>query len=79
MIDNSKMSKPEYGETPGEMCLVCETLHRASEIIRTADQTPDESVKKPLLDGARVMIQNCLDALDGRRTDGLVVDPEEDD
>ena len=79
MIDNSKMSKPEYGDVPGEMRLVCETLHRASEIIQTADQTPDESVKKPLFDGARVMIQNCLDALDGRRTDGLVVDQEEDE
>ena len=79
MIDNSKMSKPEYGETPGEMSLVCGTLQRASDIIRVADQTPDESVKKPLFDGARVMIQNCLDALDGRRTDGLVIDQEEDD
>lgn len=79
MIDNSKMSKPEYGDNPGELTLVCGTLQRASDILHTVDQTPDESVKKPLLDGARVMIQNCLDALDGRRTDGLVVDQEDDD
>ena len=57
----------------GEMHPVCATLHKAAEIIETADRTPDEAVKKPLLDGARTMLQNVIDALDGRRTDGLVM------
>lgn len=78
MIDTAKMTRPEYGDVPGEMGPVCATLHSAAEIISTADRTQDESVKKPLYDGARVMLQNVIDAIDGRRTDGLV-QPEEDD
>lgn len=77
MIDTSKMSKTEFGPEMGEMNPICVTLHKAAEIIETADRTPDESVKRPLLDGARTMLQNVIDALDGRRTDGLV-QPEQD-
>jgi hypothetical protein len=75
MIDNGKMNKgPMEG---GEFCPVCNTLHDATEILSTADRIPDETTKAPLIEGARKMIQNVLDALDGRRTDGLVM--EEDD
>ncbi len=78
MIDTSKMGKPDYAPDMCEMCPVCETLHKAAEVIETADRTPDETVKKPLLDGAKIMLQNVIDALDGRRTEGLV-EPEDDD
>lgn len=78
MLDTSKMSRPDFMADAGEMYPVCETLHKAAEIIGTADRTPDEAVKKPLLDGARTMLQNVIDALDGRRTDGLV-QPENDE
>ena len=77
MLDTSKMSRPDFLPDAGEMHPVCATLHKAAEIIETADRTPDEAVKKPLLDGARTMLQNVIDALDGRRTDGLVM-PEDD-
>lgn len=70
MLDSTKMVTPEFPN--GEMGPVCVTLHKAAEVIETADRTPDEAVKKPLLDGARTMLQNVIDALDGRRTDGLV-------
>jgi hypothetical protein len=73
------MPRPDYAEAAGEMCAVCETLHRAAEIISTADRVPDETVKKPLLDGAKTMLQNVIDALDGRRTEGLVQPDVEDD
>lgn len=76
MLDTSKMSRPEFMADTGEMHAVCATLHKAAEVIETADRTPDEAVKAPLLSGARTMLQNVIDALDGRRTDGLV---EEDD
>ena len=79
MLDTSKMSRPDFMADAGEMCPVCMTLHKAAEIIETADRTPDESVKAPLLDGARTMLQNVIDALGGRRTDGLVMPEEEDD
>lgn len=78
MIDNTKLPRPDYAPEVGEMSAVCATLHHAAEVIETADRTPDESVKKPLIDGAKIMLQNVIDALDGRRTDGLV-EPEEDD
>ena len=77
MLDTSKMSRPDFMADAGEMHPVCATLHKAAEIIETADRTPDEAVKKPLLDGARTMLLNVIDALDGRRTDGLVM-PEDD-
>lgn len=79
MIDTTKLNKPDYAPEAGEFMAVCATLHKAAEIIETADRTPDESVKKPLLDGARTMLQNVIDALDGRRTDGLVMAGEEED
>ena len=79
MLDNSKMAKPDFAPDVGEMSAVCATLHHAAEVIGTADRTPDEAVKRPLLEGARTMLQNVIDALDGRRTDGLVEPDEEDD
>ena len=79
MIDTSKMAKPEFDPVTGEMREVCETLHRAADIIATADRVPDEAVKNPLLTGAETMLQNVIDALNGRRTDGLVQSAEEDD
>ena len=72
MLDTGKMAKPDFAPDMGEFCPICATLHKAAEVIETADRVPDESVKKPLLDGARTMLQNVIDALDGRRTDGLV-------
>ena len=77
MIDASKMAKPDF--VNGEMCPICDTLHKAAEIIETADRVPDETVKRPLLEGARTMLQNVIDALDGRRTEGLVEPGMEDD
>ena len=78
MIDTAKMSRPEFAPVDGEMYSVCDTLHKAAEIIATADRTPDEAVKMPLLEGAKTMLQNVIDALNGRRTDGLVL-PDGDD
>ena len=78
MLDSTKMVQPDI--IAGEMAPICATLHKAAEVIETADRTPDEAVKRPLLDGARTMLQNVIDALDGRRTDGLVQpEAEEDD
>ena len=79
MIDTSKMAKPDYAPDAGEMCAVCATLHHAAAVIETADRTPDETVKRPLLEGAKTMLRNVIDALDGRRTDGLVQPEEEED
>ena len=76
-MDTSKMNAAEYGDT-GEFCPICTTLHDAAEILHTADRIPDETTKAPLIEGAKKMLQNVMDALDGRRTDGLVT-PEEDD
>jgi len=79
MLDTSKMIRTDFMAEAGEMPPVCETLHKAAEIIETADRTPDEAVKRPLLDGARTMLQNVIDALDGRRTEGLVQPEAEED
>ena len=78
MIDGSKMNVPEYGDN-GEFCSACVTLHDAAEILHTADRIPDETTKAPLVEGARKMLQNVIDALDGRRTDGMVIPEANDD
>ena len=78
MMDNSKMNVPEYPEV-GEFCAVCTTIRDAGETLRTADRIPDEGTKAPLIEGAKKMLQNVLDALEGRRTDGLVIPEENED
>ena len=77
MIDSGMMNRPDYSDG-GEFGAVCVTLHDAGEILHTADRIPDEGTKAPLIEGARKMVQNVLDALNGRRTEGLV-EPEEND
>lgn len=79
MLDTAKMVMPDFVAGAAEMSPICETLHKAAEVIETADRTPDEDVKRPLLEGARTMLQNVIDALDGRRTAGLVQPEAEDD
>lgn len=81
MIDTSKIASGPIIPDAGEMCAACETLHRAATILETADRIPDEAVKQPLLDGAKKLLQNVIEALDGRKTDGLVQPEgtEEDD
>ena len=79
MLDASKMARPDFAPDMGEMCPVCATLHKAAEVIETADRIPDETVKEPLLAGAKIMLQNVIDALNGRKTDGLVQPEEEED
>ena len=76
-MDTSKMNKPDFPDA-GEFCQVCTTIHDAGEILHTADRIPDEGTKAPLIEGAVKMLQNVLEALAGRRTEGLVI-PEEDD
>lgn len=78
MMDTTKLPRPDFAPDMGEMSPVCATLHKAAEVIETADRVPDEDVKRPLLEGARTMLQNVIDALDGRRTEGLV-EVEEDE
>lgn len=78
MIDTGKMNIPEYGDN-SEFCSVCVTLHDAAEVLHTADRIPDESTKAPLIEGARKMLVNALEALDGRRTEGLVTPDAGDD
>lgn len=76
MIETNKLNKGMMEN--GEFCPVCATLHDAAEVLHTADRIPDETTKAPLVEGATKMLQNVLDALQGRRTDGLVT-PEDDD
>ena len=75
MIDNTRMNAPEYGEV-SEFSSACLTLHDAGEMLHTADRIPDESTKAPIIEGVKKMVQNVLDALNGRRTDGLVEDDD---
>ena len=50
----------------------------AAVMAGTAERYPLECSCSRMIEGAKKMVQNVLDALNGRRTDGLV-EPEEDD
>ena len=77
-MDTSKMNRPDFPDV-GEFCQVCTTIRDAGEILHTADRIPDEGTKAPLIEGAVKMLQNVLDALAGRRTEGLVLPEENED
>ena len=77
-MDTSKLIKPEFMPESGSLYPVTVTLRNACDVFESADRTPDDEVRKDLIAGAVKMLQNVIDALNGRRTDGLV-EPEEDD
>jgi hypothetical protein len=51
------------------------TLRNACDVLESADRTPDEAVRKPLITGAVQMLQNVIDALTEKEPEN----PETDD
>ena len=62
-MDVSKLVKPEFAPEAGSLYPATMTLRNACDVLESADRTPDEAVRKPLITGAVQMLQNVIDAL----------------
>jgi hypothetical protein len=62
-MDVSKLVKAEFAPEAGSLYPATMTLRNACDVLESADRTPDEAVRKPLITGAVQMLQNVIDAL----------------
>ena len=62
-MDVSKLVKAEFAPEAGSLYPATMTLQNACDVLESADRTPDEAVRKPLITGAVQMLQNVIDAL----------------
>lgn len=75
----------EHKWEDGALCDVCEALRRASDIIQTADEVTDDKAKTKLLEGANIVLADCIEAVKTRMKSGEiltnepVINMEEDD
>ena len=62
-MDVSKLVKAEFAPEAGSLYPATMTLRNVCDVLESADRTPDEAVRKPLITGAVQMLQNVIDAL----------------
>ena len=62
-MDVSKLVKAEFAPEAGSLYPATMTLRNACDVLESADRTPDEAVRRPLITGAVQMLQNVIDAL----------------
>ena len=62
-MDVSKLVKAEFAPEAGSLYPATMTIRNACDVLESADRTPDEAVRKPLITGAVQMLQNVIDAL----------------
>lgn len=74
-MDVSKLVKAEFAPEAGSLYPATMTLRNACDVLESADRTPDEAVRKPLITGAVQMLQNVIDALTEKEPEN----PEPDD
>ena len=74
-MDVSKLVKAEFAPESGSLYPATMTLRNACDVLESADRTPDEAVRKPLITGAVQMLQNVIDALTEKEPEN----PEPDD
>lgn len=54
----------------GALADICAALHRASDIILTADELTGENAKFKLLEGVNIILADCIGALKKRMKSG---------
>ena len=57
----------------GALFDISEAVCRANEVIRTADEITDEKAKFKLLEGANIILSNCIDAIKTRMKNGEIL------
>lgn len=60
----------EHKWEDGALCDICDALDRAENVVRTADDITDENAKFKLLEGANIILADCIDAVKKRMKNG---------
>ena len=76
-MDVSKLVKAEFAPEAGSLYPATMTLRNACDVLESADRTPDEAVRKPLITGAVQMLQNVIDALTEKEPDNPETEEDE--
>lgn len=76
-MGNDEIMTKEY-EFEGMFADVIGALDRARDIVCTASKLTDEEAKKALFTGVKIVLQNCIAAIDSRQTDDVPVMEEDD-
>ena len=76
-MDVSKLVKAEFAPEAGSLYPATMTLRNACDVLESADRTPDEAVRKPLITGAVQMLQNVIDALTEKEPDNPETEDDE--
>lgn len=77
-MDDKVVATESFEPIGGEFSDIVEAICRTREIIETASKLTDEKAKQLLLDGVKIILGQCIDAIDSRsQTDDAVI--EEDD
>lgn len=78
MDEEKVLNNDEFTGFAGEFSDVVEAVDRVREIICTASKITSEDAKKSLLDGVKIILADCIDAIESRtQTEEPVI--EEDD
>ena len=79
-MEDEKVIKREDPVFDGMFADVIGAIDRTRDILCTASQITDEAAKKALFDGAKIILRNCINAIDDRiGVDETPVILEEDD
>ena len=79
-MSSVEVVKEEFpGENVGEFGDVIEAICRVREIIGTASKLTDETAKQSLLDGAKIVLGQCIEAIDTRKPEPTVIEDDNDD
>lgn len=76
-MDVSKLVKAEFAPEAGSLYPATMTLRNACDVLESADRTPDEAVRKPLITGAVQMLQNVIDALTEKEPENQETEDDE--
>lgn len=66
MDDEKVLDRRVDAEYEGEFADVITATHRVGEIICTASQVTNEDAKKSLLEGVKIILADCIKAIDER-------------
>ena len=69
MDDEKVLDRRVDAEYEGEFSDVIAATHRVADIICTASQLTSEDAKKRLLEGVKIILTDCIQAIDNRLTE----------
>lgn len=69
MDDEQVLDRRVDAEYDGEFSDVIAATHRVADIICTASELTSEDAKKRLLEGVKIILTDCIQAIDNRLTE----------